>query len=58
MGRPHLPGPPRGILTSTPPPSDSATYHLLGSASERIYGVLLRADLVGIALLIFGSYVP
>lgn len=36
----------------------STLYHLLGCGSQWLYEVLFRADLIGIALLIFGSYVP
>uniref|UniRef100_I2CP54 Uncharacterized protein n=1 Tax=Nannochloropsis gaditana (strain CCMP526) TaxID=1093141 RepID=I2CP54_NANGC len=38
--------------------SFSTCYHTFGCMSERAFKFLLRMDLVGIALLIWGSYVP
>lgn len=36
----------------------SSSYHLFGCLSERAYHILLRLDLLGIALLIFGRSAP
>lgn len=36
----------------------SSFYHWWGCGSQRLFELLLRADFVGIALLIWGSYVP
>lgn len=37
---------------------DSATFHLLAPISVRAYELLYRLDLLGICLLIAGSYIP
>ncbi|GAB5033286.1 progestin and adipoq receptor family member iiia [Nannochloropsis oceanica] len=38
--------------------SFSTCYHTFGCMSENMFKLLLRVDLIGIALLIWGSYVP